>query len=97
MQCRDPIGLLLDESAGLLYVSCDDRVISITVQSSRQRRTTRLYPLARLWSLGQRHRAELVPLPPQASEGEVRAHGALRRLMRCPVEGVIARVISCAF
>ena len=86
-----PLRLALDEHRGLLYVTATDhRVRTIAVPTWGEKRAARIFPLVRLWALVQRGRAQL-------TEGEAtRYREAVRRLMRCPVDGVIHRVLRFA-
>ena len=115
--------LLLDEDGGHLYVCTPRRVRALAVPTRAARRAACHQHLARVWSLAQAGRAELlddtaVPPPPRpraprtaaapngaegddarrrAREEEACARGALRRLMRCPISGVLERTLAFAF
>ena len=69
----------------------DDRVRTIAVPTRGERRARRVFPLVRQWALAQRGRAQ------QTEGAATRYREAVRLLMRCPIEGVLHRVLRFAF
>ena len=64
--------------------------------SLMQHLVVRFAPILRLKSLVQQDRAEMVPAVDPESASEARSREALRRLMRCPVVEIVARVLIFA-
>ena len=92
-----PLGLYLDEQCGQLYVTtAAHRVLAIPVPSLSARRAARVYPVLRTWALVQRGRA----VQNDSKMGDLQHQKSLPvvvRLLSCPVEHVLGRVLNYAF
>ena len=91
--------LLLDEPNGLLYVSFDHGILTITVPTPAERREARYYPALRTWALMQEEEpgAEMIPATGAESAEETRARETLRLLMRCPIADILVRALGFAY
>ena len=92
-------GLLLDEPNGILYVSFDHGILTITVPTPAERREARYYPALRTWALMQEEEpgAEMIPATGAESAEETRARETLRLLMRCPIADILVRSLGFAY
>lgn len=80
--------LLLDEAAGLLYVSdLDIRIGTVFVGTLAERREARYYPILRTWALMQEKRAEEIPAAAPESARDARARIVAGKLLRSPIAG----------
>ena len=79
-----PMGLLLDEEAGRLLITCNNSVRAVAVPTLAERRAARPLAMARLWTRVQRERGDLAGAD-DATLGKL-PDG-------CLFEGLFARVI----
>jgi sugar lactone lactonase YvrE len=78
----------LDEPNGLVYMSTEQQIFTVSVLSLGERRAAHIFPLVRTWALVQQDRAH-------PCTGN--AHAVLSRLMRFRVVGVLALVLRFAY
>ena len=82
------MGLLLDEEAGRLLITCNNSVCAVAVPTLAERRAARPLAMARLWTRVQRERGDLAGAD-DATLGKL-PDG-------CLFEGLFARVIRTFF
>ena len=92
-------GLCLDEPSGILYVSINCGLLTITVPTPAERKEARYYPALRTWALMQEEepRAQMTPATGVESAEETRARETLRLLMRCPIAEILVRSLGFAY
>ena len=94
-----PLCCHLDEPNGLLCVSAQKQLCTVSMQTAGERRATRIFPTISLWALTRRDRVGIIAPATGVVAGadEAKPRAALSCLMRIRVVGVLKLVPRFTF